>query len=75
MGDSSRVRRVSSTLPRAGLVRASLSVETTYAVHTQPFARDGGGPPTTMPPSPRTLGPRRTTPVGGEYLIVPRRRS
>jgi len=73
MGDSHRVRRVSSTLPRAGLVRAAL--KTTYAVHTQPAARETGGPPTTMPPSPRTLGPRRATPVVGEYLIVPRRRS
>jgi hypothetical protein len=76
MGDSSRVRRVSSTrLPRVGLVHASPSVETTYAVHTQPVARPAGGPPTTVPPSPRTLGPRRATPPGSEYLIVPRRRS
>jgi hypothetical protein len=75
MGDNSRVRRVSSTVPRAGLGRVVPGVETTYAVHTQAVHRESAGPPTTVPPSPRTLGPRRAVPVGGEYLIVPRRRS
>lgn len=32
------------------------------------------GPPTTMPSFPRTLGPHRAMPVGGEFLVVPRRR-
>ncbi len=32
------------------------------------------GPPTSLPSFPRTLGPHRALPAGGEYLMVPRRR-
>lgn len=75
MGDSSRDRRVSVLLPRTMLGHAGLSIDTTYAVRAESSSRESDGPPTTTPPSPRTFGPRRPTPVGSEYLIVPRRRT
>lgn len=75
MGDSSRDRRISVLLPRTSLGRPGLSVDTTYAVRPESSSRESDGPPTTTPPSPRTFGPRRPTPFGSEYLIVPRRRT
>lgn len=74
MGAHFRERRTGSS-PAAGLGRAVPSVDTTYAVVGGSTPRESAGPPTTVPPSPRTLGPRRATPVGGEYSIVPRRRT
>jgi len=32
-------------------------------------------PPTTIPPRPRTVGPRLTPATHGEYIVVPRRRA
>lgn len=73
MGDSLRDRRV-PVAPPAEAPGPTHGVDTAYAVFG-PRASKPAHPPTTVPPSPRTLGPRRATPPGAEYLIVPRRRS
>jgi hypothetical protein len=74
MGDPLRDRRVPVAPPAAGPGGSAHGVDLAHAVFG-PRASKAAHPPTTVPPSPRTLGPRRATPTGGEYLIVPRRRS
>jgi hypothetical protein len=62
-------RRPLATAP----VAAALAVPPAPLVHVSRESVDT--PPTTIPPRPRTVGPRLQPARHGEYLLVPRRRA